>query len=47
MQAFKRMLKEAKDWLPMRLLASSSMPKHWRLVLWPFADGTLPRGYAG
>jgi len=39
--AFERVLKEAKAWLPMRLLGYCSMPNHWHLVVWPFQDGDL------
>ena len=39
--AFERVLKEAKAWLPMCLLSYCSMPNHWHLVVWPFADGDL------
>jgi putative transposase len=28
-------------WVPMRILASCLMPNHWRLVLYPRADGDL------
>jgi hypothetical protein len=41
--AFERVVNPAKAWLPMRRLASCSMPKYCRLVFWPFADGTVPR----
>jgi hypothetical protein len=41
-----RVLNEANALLPVGLLASCSMPKYWHLVLWPFADGTVPRGSA-
>jgi putative transposase len=39
--AFRKVLVEAHDWLPMRLLAYSLMPNHWHLVLWPAEDGDL------
>jgi putative transposase len=39
--AFERVLKEAKAWLPMRLLSYCCMPNHWHLVVWPLHDGDL------
>jgi len=39
--AFEKVLREAKDWRAMRLLAYCLMPNHWHLVLWPFKDGDL------
>jgi putative transposase len=41
--AFERVLAEAGDFQPMRLLAFCLMPNHWHLVLWPAADGDLSR----
>src|SRR5262245_2962950 len=41
--AFLRVLAEAKQQVPMRLLAFCLMPDHWHLVLWPKADGELSR----
>src|SRR5437588_4644620 len=39
--AFERVLKQAKDFVPMRLLAYCILSNHWHLVLWPFHDGDL------
>ena len=39
--AFEKVLRQAKDWRPMRLLAYCIMPNHWHLVLWPSNDGDL------
>jgi putative transposase len=39
--AFEKVLLEAKDWRPVRLLGWCVMPNHWHLVLWPRADGDL------
>ena len=39
--AFERVLAEAQQRVPMRLLAYCLMPNHWHLVLWPFGDGDL------
>jgi putative transposase len=39
--AFETVLRQAKDWQPMRLLAYCVMPNHWHLVLWPHRDGDL------
>ena len=41
--AFARVLAEAQQRVPMRLLAYCLMPNHWHLVLWPFGDGDLSR----
>jgi len=40
-QAFEKVLRQAQDWLPMRLLSYCLMPNHWHLVVWPRADGDL------
>jgi putative transposase len=40
-QAFERVLAQALQRLPMRLLAFCLMPNHWHLVLWPHNDGDL------
>jgi len=40
-QAFENILHEARDWVPMRLLAYCVMPNHWHLVLWPRGDHDL------
>ena len=42
-QAFLRLLAEACDRLPMRLLAYCLMPNLFHLVLWPHEDGDLGR----
>lgn len=39
--AFERVLEQAVDRLPMRVLGWCLMPNHWHLVLWPEADGQL------
>ena len=39
--AFEKVLREARDWLPVPLLAYCIMPNHWHLVLWPRRDGDL------
>jgi putative transposase len=39
--AFLRVLQEAAQECPMRLLAYCLMPNHWHLVLWPQRDGQL------
>jgi len=39
--AFLRLLCEASERLPMRLLAYCLMPNHFHLVLWPREDGDL------
>ncbi|MEX2317203.1 MAG: transposase [Pirellulales bacterium] len=39
--AFERVLAEAMERHPTRLLAYTVMPNHWHLVLWPRADGEL------
>ena len=41
--AFERVLAEAQQRVPMRLLAYCLMPNHWHLVLWPLHDGDLSR----
>jgi REP-associated tyrosine transposase len=40
-EAFERVLAEARERHPMRLLAYSLMPNHWHLVLWPEKDGQV------
>ena len=39
--AFVRVLAEALDECPMRILAFVLMPNHWHFVLWPVRDGDL------
>ncbi|WP_406694450.1 transposase [Singulisphaera sp. Ch08] len=39
--AFERVLEEARDQIPMRVLYFCVMPNHWHLVLWPEHDGDL------
>jgi putative transposase len=39
--AFERVLAEALQEHPTRILASGVMPNHWHFVLWPRADGEL------
>jgi putative transposase len=38
---FEKVLAEAKERQPMRLLAYCVMPNHWHLLLWPEDDGDL------
>lgn len=42
-EAFERVLFEALELRPMRVLSYCVMPNHWHLVLWPRGDGDLPR----
>jgi putative transposase len=39
--AFEKVLRQAQDWQPMRVLCYCAMPNHWHLVLWPAGDGEL------
>ena len=39
--AFERILEQAVERMPMRVLGWCLMPNHWHLVLWPEADGQL------
>src|SRR5438874_4340669 len=39
--AFVKVLRQARDWRLVRLLAYCLMPNHWHLVLWPRQDGDL------
>jgi putative transposase len=39
--AFERVLRQAKDKMPMRLLDYCLMPNHFHLVVWPHQDGEL------
>lgn len=39
--AFETVLREAKAWRRVRLLAYCVMPNHWHMVLWPVNDGDL------
>ena len=39
--AFEKVLLEAHQQVPMRILACCVMPNHWHLVLWPREDGEL------
>jgi putative transposase len=41
--AFLKLLRQASDRIPMRLLAFCLMPNHFHLVVWPRADGDLSR----
>jgi len=41
--AFLKLLREANDRVPMRLLAYCLMPNHFHLVVWTFEDGDLSR----
>ena len=40
-EAFERVLCEAHDRYPMRILAYCLMPNHWHFVLWPRKEGEL------
>jgi len=40
-EAFEKVLRQAVDFVPMRLLAYCLMPNHWHLVLWPRRDQDL------
>jgi putative transposase len=39
--AFARVLREATERVPMRVLCYALMPNHWHLVLWPLGDRDL------
>src|SRR5688572_19641200 len=39
--AFEKVLRQAPEFQPMRLLAYCLMPNHWHLVIWPRRDGEL------
>jgi putative transposase len=39
--AFEKILRQANEFCPMRLLAFCLMPNHWHLLLWPDRDGDL------
>src|SRR5450756_507831 len=39
--AFQRVLQEARQHVPMRLLSFCVMPNHWHLVVWPNGDDDL------
>jgi REP-associated tyrosine transposase len=41
--AFLRVLRDAQDRIPLRLLCYALMRNHWHLVLWPAQDEELPR----
>ena len=41
--AFERVLAEAEERVPMRVLAWCVMPNHWHLLLWPREDGDLAK----
>jgi putative transposase len=41
--AFLRLIAEARDVRPMRVIAYCLMPNHWHLLLWPEQDGELTR----
>jgi putative transposase len=38
---FLKVLRQANEQLPMRLLAWCAMPNHWHRLLWPRRDGDL------
>jgi putative transposase len=39
--AFEKILREAHDWMGLRIAAYCLMPNHWHLLLWPRQDGEL------
>jgi len=39
--AFERVLAQAQERRPVRLLAYCLMPNHWHMVVWPLSDGDL------
>ena len=39
--AFEQVLRQAHDFVPMRLLAYCALPNHWHLLLWSERDGAL------
>ena len=41
--AFERIMHEAMERHPIRLLAYCLMPNHWHMVLWPRTDGEMTR----
>lgn len=41
--AFEKVLRQAPEFQPMRLLAYCLMPNHWHLVIWPKRDGDLSK----
>ena len=41
--AFVRIMGEACDRVPMRVVAYGLMPNHFHVVLWPHTDGDLSR----
>lgn len=41
--AFQKLLKQASDRIPMRMLSYCLMPNHFHLVLWPKGDGDLSK----
>ncbi len=42
-QTWENVLLEAREHVPVRILAYCVMPNHWHLVLWPRRDGDLSR----
>jgi putative transposase len=42
-QAFERVLTQAQERYPMRILGYCLMPNHWHFVLWPKTDGELSK----
>ncbi len=42
-QLWENVLLEAREHIPVRILAYCVMPNHWHLVLWPRRDGDLSR----
>ena len=40
-EAFEEVIGEAKERLPMRVLAWCALSNHWHFVLWPRGDGDL------
>lgn len=40
-QAFEKVLEQAKERVPVRIVTYCIMPNHWHMVLWPNRDGDL------
>lgn len=41
--AFENTMREAKEIVPMRILAYCLMPNHWHMMLYPELDGNMPK----
>jgi REP-associated tyrosine transposase len=40
-EAFERVMVEAHQWLPIRILSYCVLSNHWNFVAWPEEDGEL------